>query len=191
MSAKKKAATSAAFLLMTRPMDGSDFRERSRPFLPRLYVSHCARSLTTFPCKVYMQCMLYFLTKRIRTYAVVVLALVGCGPRSAPSLQVDRYQDATTCLSETISAYEGKTYAEMEKQVDGKQASRTFKMRGHAYEVLVTVSRDAENPPDRIQIDFDAFDGDEPPTMTPVNKKFYLRPGQAFQVGSNAPFTKM
>jgi hypothetical protein len=124
--------------------------------------------------------MLYFLTDRGRVFSVVVFALCGCVPDGAESSDVDRYRDATSCLSETIGTYEGRTHLELEKQIDGAQAERNCRKQGHAYDVLVTVSHDVEHPPHGIQVDFDAFDGDNPPTMSPVNRTVYLQPGQTF-----------
>jgi hypothetical protein len=112
--------------------------------------------------------------KHHRIFVPLVIALAGCDP---PPPAVDWLDGAHSCLSETIAAYDGKTYAEMHKAI-GQQDSRKCRQPGHAYEVLITVSPDAENPPDRIQIDFDAFDDDDPPANNPVNRTVYLQPGE-------------
>jgi hypothetical protein len=111
--------------------------------------------------------------KQHRFLVPLLFVLVGC-----ESPAVDRSDDAASCLSETLADYEGKTYAEMHKALD-QQDSRKYRKHGHAYEALITVSLDAENPPDRIQVDFDVFDDDDPPTMSPIKETIYLQPGES------------
>jgi hypothetical protein len=112
--------------------------------------------------------------KHRRLSAFIVLALAGCTPQPPA---VDWSEGAASCLSETIAAYEGKTYAEMRKTI-GQQDVLKYRKHGHAYEVLVTVSPDVEHPPDGIQIDFDVFDNDDAPTKSPTNRTIYLQTGQ-------------
>ncbi len=107
---------------------------------------------------------------------VLALLVLALGARAAQE-DIDRPADAARCLAETMASYDGRTYAQMKKAI-GSQESLTCRKHGHAYQILITVSLDAENPPERIQIDFDAVDGDDMPTMVPVTRTVFLLPGE-------------
>jgi hypothetical protein len=109
-------------------------------------------------------------------------ALLAVSASAVFAGEVDRYADAKACLAQVMAAYEGKKYAELHQKIDGRQDSRRIRMHGHRYEVIVTVSPDVEHRPDGIQVDFDVFDGDEPPTMSPEKRTLFLRAGGVLHV---------
>ncbi len=112
-------------------------------------------------------------------FAAAVL-VTACNPASGEAGS-DRDAVARGCLAEVMASYDGKTYDALRQKIGGRQDSRVFRKHGHKYEVLVSVTYDVEHKPDGIQVDFDVFDGDDPPTMTPLHNWISLKRGQALR----------
>ena len=125
-----------------------------------------------------------FTCRRVMSAPILAAAVLfaACNPASSAKPEPNRDAVARACMAEMMAAYEGKTYDALRPKIDGRQDSKVFRKFGHKYEVLVSVDRDVEHKPDGILIQFYVYDGDEPPTMTPVHDWIPLRKGEVLHV---------
>ena len=78
---------------------------------------------------------------------------------------------------EMAARYEGKSHAELLKLKD-EPFSQTFRKNGHRYKVILMVQSDVEHPPEGLQASFTVFDDDREATFSPIDRTFYVKPGE-------------